>query len=455
LESDILKRPDEISLQILSSKLKYNYLCNSDTNVFIGAPGTFFYEVRRSGADPNVFMLRKHVFALKKQLNQVEQKLNEVSKKMKANKREEKVLKPKDEEQLKTHAKNEIRRLTLKIEKAVAQQELAVKEEQILSEDLRVLVQKLEEFKAETEGKYKGKKTAVSSTLNENELMRSEKERALLVKSAEIEALKKKKELLEKWRTLHTNFLNTLMRNSKKRYLATKQTDMEHLLDTYYLHHKHVQNSGFFERKYKSVPEGGARFLIEKANKDLEALKKWPPVLSLEEGDPRSKAFGLLWELIKDNINMRMSMNNNIEALLTQNKRKLDEIVKIQDTPKEYADAELKRNCITPWKEKPEQLEKFMVIRKDMVLDTIRKIKGISERNQHIQNEWMGLEIDDEQEESIGNRRKLSDLHERIDSKDGSRDEEEQYSANLSMQSKAESEESSRLGYGSILPNLL
>jgi hypothetical protein len=381
LESDILKRPDEISLQIQNSqkKFEYNYLCNTDTNVLIGTPGTYFYEVRKSGTNPNEFMLRKHLSALKKQLRQVKQKLSEVSKKMKANKREEKVLKPKDEVQLETHARNEIKRLTLKIEKAVAQQELAVKEEQILSEDLRVLVQKLEEFKAEIEEKYKGKKTAVSSTLNENELMRSEKERALLVKSAEIEALKKKKELLEKWRTLHTNFLNTLMKISKKRYLATKQTDMEHLLDTYYLHHKHVQNSGFFERKYKSVPKGGARFLIENANKDLEALQKWPPVLGLEEGDPRIKAFGFVWELIKDNINMRMSMNNNVEALLTQSRRRLDGIVKMQDTPEEYASAELKRSYIVPWKEKQEQIEKFTVIRGDMIVNTERKIRGISE----------------------------------------------------------------------------
>ena len=225
------------------------------------------------------------------------------------------------------HATEEIQRLKQKIYKTEQKEAISLKEEAILKEDFLHLSEKMKSFKEELTTATEAKRNILITRNNETELMKSEKNRALLLKSAEIEALKRKRELLNNWQTLHSNFLVTLKKILKKKYLSTEAEDMEHLLATYYLHHKQIQNTSLFGRKQKDGAINGTKNMIKRSNEILENLCKSPPVTGLSERDPRVETFGLIWDIISDNIKMRLDINNHVEGLLLYNKRKLEDIV--------------------------------------------------------------------------------------------------------------------------------
>jgi len=313
-----------------------------------------------------------------------------------------KAVRGKEEIQLEEHARNEIKKLKLKLKSVNIKEKKAIEEEKILTEDCKVIENKILQLKDKMKQCLPNEKAAVDSTINENELMRSEKEKALLLKRAELNAIAKKKELLESWQKLHENFLKQLTINVARNYLATRHTDMEHLLDSLYLHHKHVQNSGLYDKTHGKESLGGLKQMIQKSNSDLTALEKSPPARDFDIADPRQDVFSPVWEIIKDNINLRKSLNNSVDALLEQSTRKLEEIVQREDTPLKYASDLLEKRNLVRWTLKTDTKEKLAEMsqkqekaRKDMsvrIRDSKNKVKkGVVQ--------WLGNDNEEIQEE--------------------------------------------------------
>ncbi len=257
--------------------------------------------------------------------------------------------KTKQEIQLELHVTREVKRLTEKLERVKQREDAVLGEKQGLVEDLKLLERRIEDLRKEGFNRSSEEQSAVGSSVSEKEVMRSEKEKLLLLKCAEIEALKRRRELLERWRQLHTSFVQIMTRGVARSYLATRQTDVEHLLDTLYIHFKHVQNSSLLGIQHPRTPVEGLAKMIAKSNADLKKLEKVPPALNVEKTDPRNEVFASIWGIIMDNVALRRQVNYSAEALEEKARRRLDETVRLEDTPDQYRQSEIEGDCSLLW----------------------------------------------------------------------------------------------------------
>ena len=146
----------------------------------------------------------------------------------------------------------------------------------------------------------------------------------------------------------YTSILNERKRTLVNNYLMKNQDDLERILDTLYDHFLVIQKTSFDDLSRENLEATGSKELITKSNEELKRLQKELNQQKIEKDDIRYDIFRKIYEMIGDNINLRLKMNNYIEGILEQTNQKMERMISgfnrkfLEDNPMLAANPTLK-----------------------------------------------------------------------------------------------------------------
>ena len=95
-------------------------------------------------------------------------------------------------------------------------------------------------------------------------------------------------------------------------------------METLYQHFQLVQLTAFENLSKDNLDYVGSREVLTKSNNELRRLLKELNSQKLEKDDLRYDIFKMIYEMIVDDINLRLKLNNYAEGILEQTNQKLE-----------------------------------------------------------------------------------------------------------------------------------
>jgi chromosome segregation ATPase len=99
-------------------------------------------------------------------------------------------------------------------------------------------------------------------------------------------------------------------------YLMKNQDDLEKILETLYMHFQHVQRTAFESMSRDNLDFVGSKEILIRSNNELKRLSKELNSYKMEKDDIRYDIFKMIYDMIQDNINLRLKVNNYIDGIL-------------------------------------------------------------------------------------------------------------------------------------------
>lgn len=123
---------------------------------------------------------------------------------------------------------------------------------------------------------------------------------------------------------IYENILAERKRSLANAYLAKSQEDLERILKTLNEHFQLVQLTSFETMSKDNADQSGSKEILFKSNKELKRVMRELNHQKIEKDDIRYDIFKMIYEMIADNIVLRLKINNYIEGILEQTNQKLD-----------------------------------------------------------------------------------------------------------------------------------
>ena len=111
-------------------------------------------------------------------------------------------------------------------------------------------------------------------------------------------------------------------------YLMKGQDDLEMILETLHENFNSIKLTSFEELARYNTENKSAKQLLEQSNEQLKQLAKTLELLQMDEEDVRYDVFSMIYEMLFDNIQLRMTQNKLRERMFGQISLKLDTTVK-------------------------------------------------------------------------------------------------------------------------------
>ena len=111
-------------------------------------------------------------------------------------------------------------------------------------------------------------------------------------------------------------------------YLMKGQDDLEMILETLHENFDSIKLTSFEELARQNTENKSAKQLLEQSNEQLKQLAKTLELLQMDEEDVRYDVFSMIYEMLFDNIQLRMTQNKLRERMFGQISLKLDTTVK-------------------------------------------------------------------------------------------------------------------------------
>ena len=100
-------------------------------------------------------------------------------------------------------------------------------------------------------------------------------------------------------------------------YVMKGQEDLEMILETLHDHFKLIKLTSFEEMARNNSMNLNAKALIETSNKELKQLAKTLDALKMDEEDVRFDIFSMIYDMLFDNIQLRVKQNKLSGRILT------------------------------------------------------------------------------------------------------------------------------------------
>eukprot|EP00347_Sterkiella_histriomuscorum_P003242 403365044 len=139
---------------------------------------------------------------------------------------------------------------------------------------------------------------------------------------------------------IYSSILAERKRTLVNNYLMKNQDDLEKILETLYQHFLLVEKTSFESMGKDNLDYVGSKEILIKSNNELKRLQKELNQQKIEKDDIRYDIFKMIYEMILDNISLRLKQNNYIEGILEQTNQKMEKYVynfqrRIQEEMKE------------------------------------------------------------------------------------------------------------------------
>ena len=95
------------------------------------------------------------------------------------------------------------------------------------------------------------------------------------------------------------------------------------MLESLYSHFKLVQLTSFEELSQDNPEQAGTKELISKSTTDLKELRKELDSQRVDKDDLRFEIFTHIYEILADNISLRLSCNRQLETILLLNTKRI------------------------------------------------------------------------------------------------------------------------------------
>ena len=105
------------------------------------------------------------------------------------------------------------------------------------------------------------------------------------------------------------------------------QDDLEALLETLHDHFKIIKQTSFENLVRNNQENHGAKEIIEISNNELQRLAKDLRLLKLDEEDVRYDIFEMIYEMLFDNIMLRVKQNKLSSRVIAQSTINIDKTV--------------------------------------------------------------------------------------------------------------------------------
>ena len=116
--------------------------------------------------------------------------------------------------------------------------------------------------------------------------------------------------------TIYKNILEERKRFLVNKYLQRSQDDLERILSTLHEHFNNVKLTSFEIMSKDNQDYSGSKEILKKSTQDLKRLLKELNAQKIEKEDIRYDIFEMIYDMIADDIDLRMRVNNYIEGIL-------------------------------------------------------------------------------------------------------------------------------------------
>lgn len=82
------------------------------------------------------------------------------------------------------------------------------------------------------------------------------------------------------------------------------------------MHFQHVQRTAFESMSRDNLDFVGSKEILIRSNNELKRLSKELNSYKMEKDDIRYDIFKMIYDMIQDNINLRLKVNNYIDGIL-------------------------------------------------------------------------------------------------------------------------------------------
>ena len=110
-------------------------------------------------------------------------------------------------------------------------------------------------------------------------------------------------------------------------YLMKGQDDLEQILETLHSHFKHIQLTSFETLARDNKENKSAKELLEQSTSELKMLAKTLELLQMDEEDVRYEVFVMIYDMLFDNIQLRVKQNKLSGRVLAQSQLNMDQAV--------------------------------------------------------------------------------------------------------------------------------
>ena len=107
-------------------------------------------------------------------------------------------------------------------------------------------------------------------------------------------------------------------------YLMKGQDDLEQILETLHSHFKHIQLTSFETLARDNKENKSAKELLEQSTSELKMLAKTLELLQMDEEDVRYEVFVMIYDMLFDNIQLRVKQNKLSGRVLAQSQLNMD-----------------------------------------------------------------------------------------------------------------------------------
>ena len=153
------------------------------------------------------------------------------------------------------------------------------------------------------------------------------RERERYEKQNQVDKDKAAVEEMSEYVKIYESLLSERKRILVNSYLMKNQDDLERILETLHQHFQFVQGTSFDSLAKDNLDYVGSRAVLSKSNTELRRLLKELTQQKLEKDDLRYDIFKMIYEMIEDDIQLRLKLNNYAEGILEQTNQKLEKFV--------------------------------------------------------------------------------------------------------------------------------
>ena len=110
-------------------------------------------------------------------------------------------------------------------------------------------------------------------------------------------------------------------------YVMKGQEDLEMILETLHDHFKLIKLTSFEELARNNSMNLSAKALLDLSNKELKQLARTLDLLKMDEEDVRYDIFSMIYDMLFDNVQLRIKQNKLSGRILTQANLNIDKMV--------------------------------------------------------------------------------------------------------------------------------
>lgn len=107
-------------------------------------------------------------------------------------------------------------------------------------------------------------------------------------------------------------------------YLRKGQDDLEKILEALHDHFKLIELTSFEELARNNPENLSAKELLDLSTRELQSLSKTLELLQIDEEDVRFDVFSMIYDMLYDNIQLRVKQNKLSQRVLNQSQLNLD-----------------------------------------------------------------------------------------------------------------------------------